>query len=175
MRCLMLLRHAKAVAGDGTIRDHERALAPRGRKDVPEMGAYMKRHGLVPDYAIVSPAARTRETWDLTAVAIAASVPVVYEGRLYDATAQIILDVIKEKGGAASRLLVIGHNPGLHKLATTLVAAGDIDARERLSEALPTTGLVTIDFPVDDWKKLHPQAGRLGHFVTPQSLHMATD
>ncbi len=175
MRCLMLLRHAKANPGGGIIGDHERTLAPRGRKDASEIGAYMAHHQLVPDRAIVSTAARTRETWELTAAAFPRPVPVVYERRLYDAAAETTLDVITQTDSAVSRLLVIGHNPGLQKLATALIAAGDLDARERLSEALPTSGLVTIDFPLNDWKKLHSHAGHLGHFVTPRSLKMATD
>jgi phosphohistidine phosphatase len=54
-----------------------------------------------------------------------------------------------------------------------LVAAGDIEARERLREKLPTAGLAIIDFALDDWGKLHPQCGRLERFVTPKSLAAA--
>jgi len=65
---------------------------------------------------------------------------------------------------------VIGHNPGLHELARLLIASGDIEAREQLTEKLPTSGLVIIDFAVDSWARLHPHSGRLERFVTPQSL-----
>ena len=34
-----------------------------------------------------------------------------------------------------------------------LIASGDIDARERLREKLPTSGLVIIDFAFDDWSR----------------------
>ena len=51
-----------------------------------------------------------------------------------------------------------------------LIASGDVDARERLREKLPTSGLVIIDFAFDDWSKLHPQSGRLERFVSPKSL-----
>jgi len=175
MRCLMLLRHAKAIPADGAVRNHDRTLNARGREDAPKMGAYMARHGLVPDQVMVSTAKRTRETWVLAAKAFSRPPPVVYDRRLYDAAPDVILDVIKKTDSAIHALLVVGHNPGLHKLATLLIAAGDVDAREQLREELPTAGLVIMDFPFDDWKKLHPRAGRLGHFVTPRSLAMATD
>jgi phosphohistidine phosphatase len=175
MRCLMLLRHAKAIPADGHIRDPDRPLEARGRDDAVKMGAYMARHGLVPDQVVVSTAKRTQETWELAAPAFSRPPPVVFEGRLYNATPEAILGVIKEHGSSHPSLLVIGHNPGMHQVATLLVAAGDVEARERLHEALPTSGLVTIDFPFDDWNKLHPHAWRLGHFVTPRSLVMATD
>jgi phosphohistidine phosphatase len=59
-------------------------------------------------------------------------------------------------------LLVIGHNPGLHDLARMLIASGDVEARERLNEGLPTAG-----------RKLHVHGGRLERFVTPRSLAAA--
>ena len=65
---------------------------------------------------------------------------------------------------------MIGHNPGLHELALMLIASGDIEARERLREKLPTAGLVIVDFPIDDWGKLHPRSGRLERFVSPKTL-----
>ena len=71
--------------------------------------------------------------------------------------------------------MVIGHNPGLHEVARILIAAGDVEARKRLSEGLPTAGLAVIDFAGEDWRKLHPDGGRLERFVTPRSLRAATD
>ena len=56
-----------------------------------------------------------------------------------------------------------------------LIAAGDVEARERLNEGLPTSGLAVIDFAGDDWDKLHPRSGRLERFVTPRLLKAATD
>jgi phosphohistidine phosphatase len=71
---------------------------------------------------------------------------------------------------SAHTLLVVAHNPGLHEVALMLIASGDIDARERLNEKLPTAGLVIIDFAIDDWSRLHPQSGRLERFVSPRIL-----
>jgi phosphohistidine phosphatase len=171
----MLLRHAKAVPAGGAVRDYERTLDARGRQDASKIGTYMARHGLVPSQVIASPSKRTRETWTLAGQAFATAPPAIYDERLYDASPQAIMEIISEANSAAPRLLVIGHNPGLHKLAVQLIATGDVNVREQLWEELPTSGLVTIDFAFDDWKKLHPHAGRLSHFVTPRSLQAATD
>src|SRR5262249_54354550 len=90
--------------------------------------------------------------------------------RLYDATAQSILAVVKEVGSATHTLLIVGHNPGLHDLAMMLIASGDVQARERLWEKLPTSGLVIIDFAFDYWVKLHHWSGRIHRFLPPKSL-----
>ena len=172
---LLLLRHAKAEKAAPAGGDHERPLNPRGRKDAARIGAYLAHHALVPDRAVVSDARRTRETWDRLAAALSTPPPVGYDHRLYNAGPELILEVIKETDRATRTLLVIGHNPGLHEVARLLIAAGDVEARERLNEGMPTSGLAVIEFAGNDWRKLHAHGGRLERFVTPRSLTAATD
>ena len=173
MRRLLLLRHAKAERSRPGERDHDRKLAARGREDAPKLGTYIVRHGLMPDRVIVSPSARTRETWQLAAAAMASKAKAVFDERIYEASPQALLAVIKETDARVGTLLMIGHNPGLHELAALLIATGDIDTRQRLAEALPTSGLAVIDFALDGWSKLHPQAGRLERFIVPRSIAAA--
>jgi phosphohistidine phosphatase len=172
---LMIFRHAKAEKGAPGMRDRDRALNPRGHKDAARMGAYLTYHQLMPDRVLVSPARRTRETWDGLAAALRGAFDVEHEERLYDAGADMLVTVLRETEAAVCNLLVIGHNPGLHALTQMLIAAGDVEARERLNEGLPTSGLVVIDFAGSDWEKLHPKSGRLERFVTPRLLRAATD
>jgi phosphohistidine phosphatase len=175
MRRLLLLRHVKADRSKSGGGDHDRVLADHGRADALKIGAYMVRHAFIPDHVVVSTAARTRETWALVATAFKDVPPVSFEGRIYEASPQAILEVIKETGPGVGTQLVIGHNPGLQELATMLIATGDVEARQRLQEDFPTGALAVINFALQDWSRLHPQAGRLEHFVTPLSLEAATD
>ena len=50
-------------------KDRARALIERGRKDAAKIGAYMASHALIPDRVVMSPAARTQETWKYAAAA----------------------------------------------------------------------------------------------------------
>lgn len=175
MRRLLLLRHAKSDWSVAGQHDHDRTLNARGRESAPRVGAYMTRHALIPDRVIASTSQRTRETWDLVAASIAVQCPLVYDERLYDATPEAILAVIRECPPNAHSLLIVGHNPGMQEIAALLIAAGDIDARQQLIEKFPTAGLAVIDFPIDVWAKLHPRAGRLDRFVTPRALDTDTD
>jgi len=170
---LILLRHAKAEKAEPGKRDHPRRLSGRGRNDAPVIGAYMARHALIPDLVLVSDAARTRETWECLAPALSAAPRVSYEERLYDAGTEQILAVVKETAADVRTLMVVGHNPGLHDFARLLIASGDVEARERLNEGLPTSGLAVIDFAGNAWRKLHPHGGRLERFVSPRSLAAA--
>ena len=173
MRRLLLLRHAKAERSEPGTKDFARVLIDRGRKDAAKIGAYMAAHALIPDRVVLSPAARTQETWKYAANAFDPAPAAMSAERVYDATPHTIFGVIKDTPASAHTLLVIGHNPGLHELALMLIATGDVDARERLREKLPTSGLVIIDFAFDNWSKLHPQSGRLERFVSPKTLEAA--
>jgi phosphohistidine phosphatase len=174
MRRLMLLRHAKTERAQPGERDRDRKLTKRGRNDAPMIGAYMAHHDLVPDLALVSPATRAQETWTLLADCFAKTPKTVSEERIYNADPQKLIDVLAETEGAKS-LVLVGHNPGLHDLAAQLIASGDVEARERIAEGLPTSGLIVIDLAFDDWSRLHPHSGRLERFVSPRLIAAETE
>lgn len=174
MRRLLLFRHAKAESAEPGQEDRARTLVERGRRDAGTIGAYMATHALVPDRVMLSPAARVQETWKYTALAMRPAPGAMTLEQVYGATPHDIIALIMDTPATVHALMVLGHNPSLHETALMLIASGDIDARERLREKLPTAGLVIIDFAFDDWSKLHPQSGRLERFVTPKSLDAAS-
>ena len=175
MRRLMLLRHAKSDWTAPGARDHDRTLNPRGREAAAKMGAYMARHALVPDLVAASTATRVTETLDLVVPAFEKPPKIVSDRQLYEADAGSLIAFIKETPRAAHSLLLVGHNPGLGELAAMLIAAGDVETRQRLLEKFPTGGLAVIDFAVDDWAKIHRRGGRLDRFVVPRTLESTTD
>jgi len=174
MHRLLLLRHAKTERAEPGEPDRDRKLTKRGRADGPLIGGYMVRHGLVPDLALVSPVTRAQETWALVLAAFAREPRVAKDERIYNASADKLMSIVRETRDAPT-LLIVGHNPGLHDLAIRLIASGDVEARERVTEKLPTCGLVVIDLAFDDWAKLHANAGRLERFVSPRLIDAATD
>jgi phosphohistidine phosphatase len=171
---LMLLRHAKSEKAEPGMRDRDRALNARGRDDAAQIAAYMARQALLPDRVLVSPAQRTRETWERMAPAFSSHPPVDYEDRLYESGTDSILTVIKAADRSASTLLVIGHNPGLYDTAQLLLEQRGGTAHQ-LDDGLPTAGLVVIDFAGDDWRKLPARSGRLQRFVAPRLIKPVKD
>jgi hypothetical protein len=61
---LMVLQHASSEKAEPGMRDFDRALNERGRKDAAKIGAYMAHHALLPDQVMVSPARHARETFE---------------------------------------------------------------------------------------------------------------
>ena len=174
MRRLMLLRHAKTERPEPGQRDRDRKLMKRGRADAPMLGAYMAHHDLIPDLALVSPAARTVETWDLVADAFDKPPRQKTDDRIYNASPHKLLQIAAEPR-KSNKLVIVGHNPSLHEFALQLIASGDGEAREQLREKLPTSGLVVMDLPIDDWTELRPHSARLERFVTPRLIAAATE
>lgn len=170
---LLLLRHGKAAPLSGSD-DLERPLAPRGRKVVPGMGAYLAREKLIPDLALVSPARRARETWDLIRDRLG-DVAARQEPRIYEASADQLLTVIRAVEPDVDTLMIVGHNPGLADLVRLMIGFADRDASERLRQKFPTAGLALLDLPADAWSGVKPGTGRLDRFVTAKSLGLGED
>jgi phosphohistidine phosphatase len=174
MRHLMLLRHAKTERAEPGQRDRDRKLVKRGRADAPTLGAYMTHHNLIPDLALVSPAARAQETWDLVAEAFDKPPRTQIDDRIYNASPHKLLHVVAE-ARKANKLVIVGHNPSLHEFALQLIASGDVETREQLRDKLPTSGLVVMGLPIDDWAELRLHSARLERFVTPRLIAAATE
>lgn len=168
---LLLLRHAKSSWDTPDMEDFERPLAKRGIAAAPQIGRYIRREGLVPDLVLSSTSVRTRATLALALPEIGAPPPEIhYEDGLYLASAGDILERVRGIGAKARRVLVVGHNPGMHGAALTLVGDGPRKALASLAMKFPTAALAVFDFDLDRWSAVRPATGRLTHFVTPREL-----
>ena len=174
MRRLMLLRHAKTETDAPSGRDQDRRLDDRGRNDAAEIGGWIATHPPFPDAVLVSTATRTQQTWEIAWAAMKDFVPQPHLEQLpelYGADPLQILAAVRSASAAdAQRLMVIGHNPGMHELALALAGSGDAAGRKALAGNLPTSGLAVLDFAVDDWADVAFRRGRLVLFVTPKLL-----
>jgi phosphohistidine phosphatase len=158
---LYLLRHAKSSWDDPALSDHDRPLAPRGRKAAKRMGDHLRERRIEPDLVLSSPARRTRET--VERLRLPPRVPVQYEESLYAAGAEVLLARVRALGDDVSAVLLVAHNPGLQALAIGLVD----DEGAPFAENLPTGALVAlaVDGP---WSAL--ERARLAVYVTPREL-----
>jgi phosphohistidine phosphatase len=174
MRRLMLLRHAKTEHHAPSGRDRDRRLDDRGRNNAAEIGGWIARHPPFPDSVLVSPAVRAHQTWEIASQAMKDVKPrpqVKLLPELYGADASQLMQTIREVPSADSRrLMLVGHNPGMHELALMLTGSGDAGGRKALADNLPTSGLCVFDFAVDDWADVAFRRGRLLLFVSPKLL-----
>jgi phosphohistidine phosphatase len=163
-RRLMLLRHAKSDWPD--VPDRDRPLAKRGRRDAPIIGRWLRDHGYLPDTVICSAARRTRQTWELVAPELGGSPSVTFEPRAYAASAMTLLYLVRELSATSRAALLIGHNPGVADLATSLAQPPDHDDAPI---RFPTAAVAILDVSVD-WADLSPGQARLLDYTTPAGL-----
>jgi phosphohistidine phosphatase len=179
MRRLMLLRHAKTETDAPSGRDQDRRLDERGQRDAAEIGAWIGTHPPFPKHVMVSPAVRATQTWDIAWEAMKEHTPkprVELVPELYGADAtQLLLNIRLASEADPKRLMLVGHNPGMHELALALTGSGDKASRQALADNLPTSGLAVFDFETDDWNDVAFRRGRLVLFVSPKLLKHASN
>lgn len=176
MLTLALLRHAKSSWDDPAEDDFDRGLNARGKSAAPEAGKVIAGLCFVPSLILCSSARRTRETLDLALPALKASgaePQVVFDDKLYLASQVTLLEIVRDIAEAHTRVLVIGHNPGLHALAMLLAGHGEATAIEALSDRFPTCALALMTFGRERWRDVRPREGTLEAFWTPKQGMMA--
>lgn len=162
---LLLFRHGRAVSHDQGP-DISRPLTETGRRESIEIAKALHEGGVVPDLVLVSPAIRTRETWDNAKVFFPSS-EIRFERDLYLAVPDTILSLIHAIEEGPKTVMIIGHNPALHDLALDFFGFGDRYAFARLRDEFPTSGCAVFDFDVASWAALAPNKGRLDRFLVP--------
>lgn len=168
MKKLTLLRHAKSAWDDPVQRDFDRPLNKRGRRAAQTIGREMRSLGLEFDQVIASPAVRVIETLDDVALGYGRSFKPSFDKRIYLASPDLLLDVIRAADEGAERLLIVGHNPGLEKLALLLTKGEGL--RAEIAIKYPTATLAEIELPVENWSDVGEGSGRISRFIRPRDL-----
>ncbi len=170
MRRLLLLRHAKSDWSTA-LPDRDRQLSARGRNAAARMGRYIDDEDLIPDLVLYSPATRAAETWSLVRGALSRQPETRTCEELYDfGGGTALLDVIRQHGGSAHSLMLIGHNPSMEGLAGLLMVPSGSAREAAMARKYPTAALAEIHFDQDDWSSIAPATGRLVRFVRPKQL-----
>jgi phosphohistidine phosphatase len=156
-RRLVIVRHAKSAWPEHTP-DEQRPLNVRGRRDAPAAGRWLRdRVGHV-DAVVCSPAARTRETWGLIAAELDGAPDPIFDERVYAATAETLLAVVRGIPDDAGSVLLIGHNPGISDLVAVLAGA---------ELAMKTSAIAVLGL-TGSWADAAPGRAKLIDHATPR-------
>ena len=179
---LVLLRHAKSAWPD--VPDHQRPLGPRGRRDAPAAGRWIRQAGYLPDLVLCSTARRTRETWQLAQKEMGWTGPVRFEDGIYQATAATLLQLVRQTPAEVTTLLVVGHDPAIPQLA--LMLAGQVGAADQdndpdrqserpdplkqIQDKFPTAAVAVLRLGETAWAQLSPGQTMLLEFIIPREI-----
>ncbi len=165
---LILTRHAKSNWDNPLDTDHQRPLAPRGMRAAPLIGQWLRARGDLPAEALVSDAARTRQTWALLEAEFPTTVPVHFDPALYLAGPEVMLRVLKT--AQAPVVLMLGHNPGIAEFAGQLLRQPVMHPG---FASFPTCATLVAEFDVASWAELQLGTGSACGFVVPRELERA--
>jgi phosphohistidine phosphatase len=162
MKTLYLVRHAKSSWDDKSLDDFDRPLNKRGKKDAPFMGRKLRKlWDAEPELIISSPAKRARKTAKIMAEEIRyPKKKIQWEDALYEATETTLLKVIHEQHDDIKSLMILGHNPSLTAFYNLM--------SDEVIDNIPTSGVVCVEFPAENWAAITPNSGKLVFFDYPK-------
>jgi phosphohistidine phosphatase len=162
-RRLFLLRHAKSSWDDPSLADHDRPLAPRGRRAAALVADHLREQHIAISLVLCSSARRAQETLELVKPPGEVSI----EGELYDASAAQLLERLHHVPSDLEAVMLIGHNPAIQELAVALARGGG--GGGLADRKFPTGALATLSF-ARSWAALEPGDTELTAFVRPKDL-----
>src|SRR5436309_10249617 len=162
MKSILILRHAKSSWKHPELSDHNRPLNKRGKRDTPLMGELLKNEHLIPEFIISSDAKRAHSTAKIAAKASGYKEEIVFNQSLYAAGPAAYIDVLRDLSNEYTRVLMVGHNPGLEELVSMLTGE---------SHSLSTCSLVHIQLRVNKWTEMDNKTkGKLSGIWYPRDF-----
>jgi phosphohistidine phosphatase len=171
MKRLTILRHAKSSWAEPGLDDFDRPLNQRGWKAARRMGKELKHRRMSFDFALASPAARVRETIDgFTETYGQPKFPIRFEPRIYLASAEALMALVREFPDEVDGALMVGHSPAMERLAVELTKDDKKGLRAGIAEKFPTAALAVIELPVRSWAEVEPGKGKVVELILPKEL-----
>ena len=161
MKRLYLIRHAKSSKDIPGIRDRERPLNKRGKREVQSIGGLLRKYGIVVQALYSSPAKRAFDTASVIARKIGLPrkrIQVV--NSLYGSNIPKLMKIVRKIDDAAESAIIFGHNPELSNLVNYLTV--------RPIKEFPACGVFGIDFNIDFWGMALHKKGKLVFFEFPK-------
>ena len=162
MKRLLIIRHGKSSWDHPGLRDIQRPLKGRGRRDGAVMGAVLVAKGIQADLVLSSPAVRANSTAQIISKAIGyPETSIEIEESFYFSGIDAIVRRVQQVPDEVNTLFIFGHNPDFTSLANHFTSPHIVN--------LPTTGVVAIDFTVESWKDIDPSNARRAFFEVPKN------
>jgi phosphohistidine phosphatase len=156
---LFLIRHAHAESNH-EIRDFDRSLTLKGITDATEISKQMHDHGFLPQSILSSPATRAMNTAKVFAENLSISFNKIQpENTIYEASITTLLSLINHLNNKYSTVALFGHNPGISELLNYL--------SDDYFGALPTSGVVQLEFELEDWSMISEGTGHVKWHAFP--------
>lgn len=132
------------------------------------MGRWLADQGVHPDYALVSSATRTQQTWAGIRRAFEGEIHQELSDALYGAGPEQVIDAVRWVPVEARTVVYVGHNPTAGELPHLLDDGSGTDAAlTEIAMGFPT-GAVAVMEVADAWADLQMGRARLTSYFVGQ-------
>ncbi len=163
MRSVLFIRHAKSSWDNASVRDLDRPLNERGKKDAPEMAKRLLEKNIPLDSFISSPAKRASKTAGIFAEAY--GLPpgnILLEAALYLPSPNAFYEVIEEASNQFHHIAICSHNPGITDFVNQLTNEIRIDN-------MPTCGIFAVKTNISQWQDFRKSSKKFWFFDYPKN------
>ena len=163
MKTIILVRHAKSSWDDFSLKDEERPLTDRGKKNAPEMAKRLLKKKIPIDAILSSPAKRARSTAEYFAKEY--DIPkkkIILVPELYMPASEAFVKTIRNAPAKADSIALVSHNEGITQFANSL--------SEARVDNMPTCSVFAVKVDIDNWSQFEPGKTTFYFFEYPKSL-----
>lgn len=146
MKQLYLLRHVHAKPHGLSLSDFDRPLDERGREESEAVAHYLRTKNITFDFIMCSAALRAQETLEPLRPIVGTNAIEISES-FYNIPEDKILNHLKQVSDDRSKILYIGHNPGI---AFSILRFATVIPNFLLEGVTPGT-LTGLQFSLDKW------------------------
>ena len=162
MKSLLLIRHAKSDWADASLKDFDRPLNDRGKRDAPVMAHRLLDKKVKIDAFISSPAKRAKKTAELFASQYKQDKKdIILFDKLYLADTEAFFEVISQTSDDYSTIAVFSHNEGITTFANLL---SDVRVDD-----MPTCSIFGVKMKLKKWKDFREAEKEFWFFDYPKS------
>ncbi len=162
MKELLLVRHAKSSWADFSIKDFDRPLNDRGKKDAPMMAERLRKKDIDIDAFIASPAKRARKTAEAFVKELKdKKKEIEFYEELYLAGPSVFFDVISKTNDKHDTIAVFSHNDGITAFANLLTTT-------RIDN-IPTCGIFAVKAKIKHWSEFETAEKEFWFFDYPKA------
>lgn len=143
---ILMMRHAKSSWEESGLKDFDRPLNKRGKRDAPAMGEFLRDSGMKPDLMISSPAARAKATALHVAKAAGLELQDIHwNENLYFNGAMAYVEAIRSAGSNVKIVMTVGHNPMTESAISIL-------SDKPFHKAVPTAAITCLKVNGSTWQ-----------------------
>jgi len=168
MKNLYIIRHAKAKLFREGQEDHDRELNKTGKIEASICGKWINNLDKKLDIIYSSSSVRTHQTTKIIIEEIEYNPQIIIEPKLYLSEEHNLLNHIKALDDNMDNVAIIGHEPGLKRLAVLLTGNYTQGLEGVLEKKFSTSTVAIITFNVSLWSALSEREGYLFEYFNPK-------